>query len=62
MGDGESRFSDSDRVGVGARGGDKGDLGPGEVDLEVTSRKDVTLDGDLDNDRRSWRNAAAEST
>ena len=61
-GDGESRFSESDRTGVGRRGGESGEQGVGEDNFEVTSRKADGLDGDRESDRRNWRNAEVGST
>ena len=37
--------------------GERGELGEGELDLEVIRRKAGPLDGDLERDRRSWASA-----
>ena len=38
---------------IASRGGERGDLGIGDVDLDVTRRKAETLDGDRDSERRN---------
>ena len=54
-------FADNDRCG-GSREGDKGELGEGEVDFDITKRKAGPLDGDRESERRSCLNAEAGST
>lgn len=51
---GESTFADNDRFGGGSRDGESGELGEGDVDLEVTRRNlDGDLESPLDGDRDS---------
>jgi hypothetical protein len=60
-------LAESDRFGGGSLDGDSGELGEGDVDLEVTRRNldgDLVnpLDGDLDREFRSCLKADAVST
>ena len=55
-------LADIDRFGGDSREGDSGELGDGDVDLDVTSRKAGPLDGDLESERRSCLKAEAGST
>lgn len=64
---GESTFADIDRFGGGSRDGESGEIGEGDVDLEVTRRnldgdRDRPFDGDLDSECRSCLKAEAGST
>lgn len=45
-----------------SRGGDKGELGEGEADLDVTKRKAGVFDGERERERRSCLKAEAGST
>ena len=58
----ESRLADVDRC-VGDGGvGDSGELGEGDVDFEVISRKAAPLEGDLESERRNCLIAEVAST
>ena len=44
--------AEADRVCDGAQDGDRGEVGDGEVEVDVTKRKAGLLDGERDNERR----------
>lgn len=52
---------DTDRTEAQMRDGERGELGEGEADLDVTKRKFAPFDGDLDSERRSCLKADALS-
>ena len=55
-------LADIDRLGSGSRDGERGELGDGDVDFDVTRRKAGPLEGDLESERRSCLKAEAGST
>jgi len=60
-------LAEIDRLGGGSFAGESGELGEGDVDLEVIRRNldvdlDSPLDGDLDSECRSCLKAEAGST
>ena len=55
-------LADIDRLGSGSREGERGELGDGDVDFDVTRRNAGPLEGDLESERRSCLKAEAGST
>ena len=50
--------AEADRVCDGAQDGDRGEVGDGEVEVDVTKRKAGLLDGERDNERRMLKGEA----
>lgn len=57
-----TRLAEAERLGGDSSDGESGELGDGEVDFEVISRKAGPFDGDLESERRNCLIAEDAST